>query len=67
MSKAVQQFTEIILQTHAWLAANTTVRVCQVCDANTRQVVGQLPGWTQYRCVECGFQESIQEVRSNHE
>jgi hypothetical protein len=63
MSKAVEQFTEMVCQTYAWLVANTTSRVCQICDAETKHVVGHLPGWTQYRCVECGFQESIQKVR----
>lgn len=62
MSEAVKQFTEIVCQTYAWLVANTTSRQCQVCEAETKHIVGRLPGWTQYRCVECGFQESIQEV-----
>lgn len=62
MSEEIKQFMQIVSQTYAWLLKNTTLRQCQVCDSETKQVIGHLSGWTQYRCVDCGFQESVQEV-----
>jgi len=60
MSAAVLQFIEIIQSEFSRLEQTLTVRECLVCEARTRQVAEQLPSWVQWRCLDCGFRESVQ-------
>jgi transposase-like protein len=66
MSKAVEQFEQMVSETVAWLLEHAARRHCLVCEATTVQVISQAPGWTRYKCAACGFQESIQQTQNEH-
>lgn len=64
MSVAVEQFEQMVQETYAWLVAHTLRRWCLVCEVETLQVTDERPEMRRYRCVVCGYQESIkQEAR----
>lgn len=58
MSKAVNQFVELIQETHAWLMQNTVRCYCLVCEVEQVHIVKTDSGWKRFKCVDCGYEHS---------
>lgn len=60
MSIAVTQFVEIVRCAYAAIEAAHACRRCLVCDCQTKQTREDLPAWTRWKCLDCGFIENVQ-------